>query len=101
VYPEEVEVALVSHPEVVDALIVGLPDDHWGERVVASVEPIPGRRPSVEDLAAHCASRIARYKVPREVHLVDEVRRSPAGKGDYRWAKAAAAASASGKAGQP
>lgn len=101
VYPEEVEVALVSHPEVVDALIVGLPDDHWGERVVAIVEPIPGRRPSVEDLAAHCASRIARYKVPREVHLVDEVRRSPAGKGDYRWAKAAAAASASGKAGQP
>jgi acyl-CoA synthetase (AMP-forming)/AMP-acid ligase II len=100
VYPEEVELALVSHPEVVDALVVGLPDDHWGERVVAVLEPVRGCRPSVEDLAAHCASQVARYKLPREVHLVDRVRRSPAGKGDYRWAKAVAAASAAATEGR-
>ena len=87
VYPEEVEAALVSHPDVVDALIVGAPDDRWGERVVAVVQPAPGRRPTLDELSRHCSNRIAAYKVPREVHLVDAVQRSPSGKGDYRWAR--------------
>jgi acyl-CoA synthetase (AMP-forming)/AMP-acid ligase II len=50
------------------------------------VQPVPGQRPSFEDLAGHCRAHLAGYKVPKHVVLVDEIRRSPAGKADYRWA---------------
>ena len=71
-------------------VVVGVPDERWGERVAAVVKPRPGSAPTVDDLAAHAREHIAGYKVPREVHLVDEVQRSPSGKADYRWAKATA-----------
>jgi acyl-CoA synthetase (AMP-forming)/AMP-acid ligase II len=87
VFPEEVENALKSHPDVFDVVVVGVPDERWGERVSAVVKARPGASPAVEDLAAHAREHIAGYKVPREVHLVDEVVRSPSGKADYRWAK--------------
>jgi acyl-CoA synthetase (AMP-forming)/AMP-acid ligase II len=90
VFPEEVENALKSHPDVFDVVVVGVPDERWGERVAAVVKPRPGSAPTVDDLAAHAREHIAGYKVPREVHLVDEVQRSPSGKADYRWAKATA-----------
>jgi acyl-CoA synthetase (AMP-forming)/AMP-acid ligase II len=93
IYPEEVEEALKSHPQVFDALVVGMPDPRFGERVVAVVAPRPGPAPVLEDLGAHCRRTIAAYKVPRELHLVDAVRRSPAGKADYGWAKAVAGTS--------
>ena len=87
VYPEEVEEALKSHPAVYDALVVGVPDDRWGERVVAVVQRRDGTDPTLEDLADHCRSTIAGYKVPRAVTWVGQVKRSPSGKADYRWAK--------------
>lgn len=87
VYPEEVESALIAHPDVVDALVVGVPDERWGERVVAVVEPATSAPASLDELVAHCRTRIAGYKVPREIHVVAAVRRSPSGKGDYRWAR--------------
>jgi acyl-CoA synthetase (AMP-forming)/AMP-acid ligase II len=87
IYPEEVESALKAHAEVFDALVVGVADDRWGQRVVAVVQPRPDRVPSFEALDAHCRSHIAAYKVPKNVHLVDEIQRSPAGKPDYPWAK--------------
>jgi acyl-CoA synthetase (AMP-forming)/AMP-acid ligase II len=87
VYPEEVEEALKSHPAVYDALVVGVPDDRWGERVVAVVHPRDGERPALEDLSAHCRQTIAGYKVPKAITYVDAIKRSPAGKADYRWAK--------------
>jgi len=90
IFPEEVESALKSHPDVFDVVVVGVPDERWGEHVVAVVKPRPGAHPTVEDLAAHARERIASYKVPREVRLVDEVVRSPSGKADYRWARATA-----------
>jgi acyl-CoA synthetase (AMP-forming)/AMP-acid ligase II len=90
VFPEEVESALKSHPDVFDVVVVGVPDERWGERVTAVVKPRPGAAPSVDELAEHARAQIAGYKVPREVHLVDEVVRSPSGKADYRWAKATA-----------
>jgi acyl-CoA synthetase (AMP-forming)/AMP-acid ligase II len=90
VFPEEVESALKSHPDVFDVVVVGVPDDRWGERVTAVVKPRPGAAPTVAELAEHAREHIAGYKVPREVHLVDEVVRSPSGKADYRWAKATA-----------
>ena len=87
VFPEEVENALKSHADVFDVVVVGVPDERWGERVVAVVKARPGAAPTADDLAAHAREHIAGYKVPREVHLVDEVVRSPSGKADYRWAK--------------
>jgi acyl-CoA synthetase (AMP-forming)/AMP-acid ligase II len=88
VYPEEVEGALKSHPAVFDAIVVGVPDERWGERVVAVVEPRDGvEPPSLGDLDDHARAHIAGYKVPRDVVCVEHVLRSPSGKPDYRWAK--------------
>ena len=92
VYPEEVEAALKSHPAVFDAVVVGVPDERWGERVTAVVRARDGEKPTVEELAEHCRQHVAGYKVPRAVVLVDEVVRSPSGKPDYRWAKREASA---------
>jgi 3-oxocholest-4-en-26-oate---CoA ligase len=86
VFPEEVEAAVKSHPDVYDATIVGVPDPRWGQRVAAVVEPRPGRHPDIASIQAHCRTRIAGYKLPRELHIVEVLVRSPAGKPDYRWA---------------
>jgi acyl-CoA synthetase (AMP-forming)/AMP-acid ligase II len=94
VYPEEVEGVLKAHPDVYDVLVVGVPDERWGERVTAVVQPTEGANPTVEDLDQHCRGQLAGYKIPRTVVLVDQVVRSPSGKADYRWAKATAADSA-------
>jgi acyl-CoA synthetase (AMP-forming)/AMP-acid ligase II len=90
IYPEEVELALRSHPGVYDAVVVGVPDERWGERVAAVVQPQHGLSLTLDALSEHCVSRIARYKVPRALHIVTEMQRSPAGKADYRWAKSVA-----------
>jgi acyl-CoA synthetase (AMP-forming)/AMP-acid ligase II len=87
VFPEEVEAALKSHPGVQDAVVVGEPDPRWGERVAAVVEPVdPSEPPALDDLRAHCRAHLAGYKLPRALHVVDTVIRTPAGKPDYRWA---------------
>ena len=90
IFPEEVEAALKSHPAVFDAIVVGVPDERFGQRVAAVVAPREGRAPTLEELAEHARTKIAGYKVPRELHLVDQVTRSPSGKADYRWAKSVA-----------
>ncbi len=87
VYPEEVEAALKGHPDVFDALVVGVPDPRYGQQVAAVVQARPGCRPSLAELDGFVRSEIAGYKVPRSLWFVDEVKRSPAGKPDYRWAK--------------
>lgn len=87
IYPEEVEAALKGHPDVFDALVVGVPDERFGQHVAAVVQAREGTRPTLADLDAHVRTEIAGYKVPRSLWLVDEVKRSPAGKPDYRWAK--------------
>ena len=87
IYPEEVEAALKGHPDVFDALVVGVPDPRYGQHVAAVVQARPGCRPSLAELDSFVRSEIAGYKVPRSLWLVDEVKRSPAGKPDYRWAK--------------
>jgi acyl-CoA synthetase (AMP-forming)/AMP-acid ligase II len=92
VYPEEVESALKSSPAVFDAVVVGVPDERWGERVTAVVQPRPGATPRLEDLAEHTRAQLASYKVPRALVLVHEIVRSPSGKPDYRWARARAIA---------
>jgi 3-oxocholest-4-en-26-oate---CoA ligase len=87
IYPEEVEAALKAHSAVFDAVVVGVPDERWGERVAAVVELRPGHAVTLEELDAHTREHIAGYKVPRELHEVDRIERSPSGKPDYRWAK--------------
>jgi acyl-CoA synthetase (AMP-forming)/AMP-acid ligase II len=88
VYPEEVEAVLKSHPKVADAVVVGVRDERWGERVVAVVAPVvSGDAVALAEVDVHCRAQLAGYKVPRAVCIVDEVRRTPAGKPDYRWAR--------------
>jgi acyl-CoA synthetase (AMP-forming)/AMP-acid ligase II len=83
IYPEEVEAVLKAHPEVFDVLVIGVADERWGQRVAAVVEPRPGAAPTLDELAEHCRTRLARYKVPRELHLVEQMPRQPSGKPDY------------------
>ncbi|MBB4930180.1 fatty-acyl-CoA synthase [Lipingzhangella halophila] len=94
VYPEEVESVLKAHPDIDDTIVVPAPDDHLGQQVCAVIAAVPGRRPSEEQLRAHCRTRLAGFKVPRAFHLVDQVRRTAVGKQDYRWAMAVARRSA-------
>jgi acyl-CoA synthetase (AMP-forming)/AMP-acid ligase II len=93
VYPEEVEQALKSHPDVYDALVAGVPDPKWGNHVAAVVQLREGApRPSLDDIQTHCRARLAGYKVPRQLVITDSVQRSPSGKADYRWAREVAVA---------
>ncbi len=90
VFPEEVEAVLLGHPDVEDVLVVGVPDERWGARVTAVVQPRPGTTVDLVSLQAHARTALAGYKVPRALCTVDEVRRSPSGKPDYRWAEQSA-----------
>jgi acyl-CoA synthetase (AMP-forming)/AMP-acid ligase II len=95
IYPEEVEGAVKGHPEVYDCVVVGVPDETWGQRVAVVVQARDGAKPTLESIQAHCRTKIAGYKLPRELHFVDTIVRSPSGKPDYRWAKDIAAGAAS------
>jgi len=86
VYPEEVESVLKAHPDVFDAIVVGAPDERWGQRVTALVQIRQGHDIDYADLDRHAREHLAGYKVPRAVQSVDEIRRSPSGKADYPWA---------------
>ncbi|WP_416908891.1 MAG: AMP-binding protein [Polymorphobacter sp.] len=85
VFPEEVEEMLKTHPKVTDALVFGLPDPQWGQAVTAVVEAPLGT--DVEELRAHVRERLAGYKVPKRVVVVDRCPRAPNGKADYRTAR--------------
>ncbi|MCX5286117.1 acyl-CoA synthetase [Streptomyces sp. NBC_00198] len=92
VYPEEVEQALKSHPDVYDALVAGVPDPRWGNHVAAVVQLRTGAPlPSLDDIQAHCRGHLAGYKIPRQLVIADSIQRSPSGKADYRWARSVAA----------
>jgi fatty-acyl-CoA synthase len=92
VFPEEVEEALRTHPGIFDAVVAGQPDERWGERVIGIVSPRAGvARPDLADVKAALADKLAGYKMPKALVWVDDIKRSPAGKQDYRWAKEVAA----------
>jgi acyl-CoA synthetase (AMP-forming)/AMP-acid ligase II len=86
VFPEEVEGALKSHPDVFDALVIGVPDERLGQRVAALVQPRDGATVDLPALETHVRGLVAGYKVPRTVWLVDEIGRLPTAKPDYTWA---------------
>jgi acyl-CoA synthetase (AMP-forming)/AMP-acid ligase II len=91
VFPEEVEGALKSHPDIFDALVIGVPDELLGQRVAALVQPREGRSVDLAGLEAHLRGQIAGYKLPRSVWLVDSIGRAATGKADYGWARRYAA----------
>ena len=87
VYPEEVEAVLKAHPAVYDAVVAGVPDERFGQRVAAIVQLRPDvEAPDEAALIAHARAHVAGYKAPRTVVVVPEIRRSPSGKADYPWA---------------
>jgi long-chain acyl-CoA synthetase len=87
IYPAEVEACLIGHDAVADVAVIGIPDDEWGESVLAIVEAAPGRAPSpalADELLAHCHDSIAKFKCPRAIEFVDTLPRLPNGKIEKR-----------------
>jgi acyl-CoA synthetase (AMP-forming)/AMP-acid ligase II len=87
VYPEEVEEALKLDPCVRDAVVVGVPDERFGEAITAMVEPEPGTTFDEELLIAHVKGKLAAYKAPKRVFAIDTIGRAANGKVDYRRLK--------------
>ncbi len=99
IFPEEVEGAIKSHPDVFDAVVVGVPDERLGERVAAIVQlRKPGEDIQLEDLQAHCRQFVAGYKVPRELLVVERVPLTAAGKPDAAAARTLLESAADGRA---
>jgi acyl-CoA synthetase (AMP-forming)/AMP-acid ligase II len=80
IYPAEIEGVLAEHPEVVDSAVFGLPDEKMGQRVHALVELRPDATVTEEALLAFLGERLAKFKLPRRIELVDELPREPSGK---------------------
>jgi 3-oxocholest-4-en-26-oate---CoA ligase len=87
IFAEEVETAIASHPAVADVVVAGRPSDRWGQEVVAVVALAEGARADADELVAHAAQSLARYKLPKAVVFRPVIERSPSGKADYRWAR--------------
>jgi 3-oxocholest-4-en-26-oate---CoA ligase len=100
IFAEEVEAALLTHPGVYDVVVAGRPSERWGAEVVAIVsltDPGPdGAAPTDEELLEAASTKVARYKLPKQIIRVDTVVRSPSGKADYRWAASIATGASSG-----
>lgn len=90
IYPEEIEQTLRRHPKVDDAVVVGTPDERFGEQVNAVLQLKPGESVTHQEIVDFAAQYLSRYKLPKQTVLVAQMERSPSGKPDYRWAKARA-----------
>jgi acyl-CoA synthetase (AMP-forming)/AMP-acid ligase II len=91
VYPEEVEEAVKAHPAVYDCLVVGVDDERFGQRIVAVASLNAGESATEADLIEVAGEHVARYKLPKQVIIVERVQRAPNGKADYPWAREVAA----------
>ncbi len=103
IYPEEVESAIKAHPAVFDALVVGLPDERWGQRVAAILQVRLGHgcRRASRTSRSTAAGTSPGYKVPRDVVVVEEVPRQPSGKPDYSRARELAESAGNGTGSLP
>ncbi|MGB8221706.1 MAG: hypothetical protein WCF10_03920, partial [Polyangiales bacterium] len=95
VFPEEVEEALKAHAQIIDALVVAVPDPRFGSKVAAVFNTRDNVQLSLEEVQQHCRKHIAGYKVPRQITITETVSRMPSGKPDYKWAEEIARAQAS------
>lgn len=80
VYPQEIEDVLAGHPQLADAAVIGVNDPAFGQRLRAFVVPRAGEQVGDEALTAYLRERLARYKLPREIVVLDEIPRNPTGK---------------------
>lgn len=96
VYPEEVEMAIKGHPAVYDCLVVGIPDEKFGQSVAAVIQPREGQTVELEELRAYLREHLSGYKLPRTLALVDEIPRNATGKAQYPRAKEMLLASTQG-----
>jgi acyl-CoA synthetase (AMP-forming)/AMP-acid ligase II len=96
VFPEEVEEILKLHPQVRDAVVVGIPHERFGQSITAVVELEPGSEVGETELIEHSKTKLASYKAPRRVRFVGSINRSPSGKVDYTTHTAEAVAWVSG-----
>lgn len=87
VFAEEVELALLEHPDVRGCIVTGIPSPRWGEEVAAVVMLTAGSTTTDEELIASAGQHLARYKLPKTIIRVDHIERSPSGKPDYAWAR--------------
>ncbi|MFZ1179055.1 MAG: acyl-CoA synthetase [Mycobacterium sp.] len=87
IFVEEVETAIASHPSVADVVVAGRPSERWGQEVVAVVALAEGAHADADELVAHAAQSLARYKLPKAIVFRTVIERSPSGKADYRWAR--------------
>ena len=87
IFAEEVETAIASHPAVGDVVVTGRPSERWGQEVVAVVALAEGAHAGADELVAHAAQSLARYKLPKAIVFRPVIERSPSGKADYRWAR--------------
>jgi fatty-acyl-CoA synthase len=92
VFPEEVEEVVKRYETVLDCLVVGVPDERFGERVVAVTSLQESAQRAEQEVIEHARAQLAGYKVPKHILFVDAVRRAPNGKPDYKWARRTAEA---------
>ena len=88
IYPEEVEEALKLHPDILDAAVIGVPDDRWGQAVAALIKARDGSQVDIAVVKAHLADKLARYKHPKQINIVDAGIRHDNGKVNYRAVRA-------------
>jgi acyl-CoA synthetase (AMP-forming)/AMP-acid ligase II len=87
IFPEEVEEAVKLHEAVVDCLVVGIPDEKFGECVAAVASVADGAQITAAELRSFTKTKLSAFKAPKKIVLVAEVRRAPNGKADYKWAR--------------
>ena len=80
IYPAEIENVLFSHPGIQDVAVIGVPDDRFGEAVMAVCVAAPEAKPADEEIIEFCTDKLARYKIPRQFSFIDELPRNPSGK---------------------
>jgi acyl-CoA synthetase (AMP-forming)/AMP-acid ligase II len=97
VFPEEVEEALKAHPDIIDALVVGVPDPRFGSKVAAVFNTRADKHLTLEEVQQHCRNHVAGYKIPRQITITETVSRMPSGKPDYKWAEEIAREQARGE----
>ena len=80
IYPREIENLLFEHPAVADAAVIGIPSEQWGESLLAFITLKPGESAVSDDIIEFCRSKLAGYKIPRQVEFIDVIPRNASGK---------------------